>query len=191
MTGRIFIFDTEATSPSPKTGLMTEVALVDARDLHWFYLHLYPFTPHPDIPARPVVADGAWPEVYSSSGDVRDGKRKHTGTAQHATIAEGLEALTSWVHDVAGGQRPVLMSDNPAFDFMWLICCFDEQGLDHPFGYSARRIGDLAAGLSGNWLSTSRWKRLRVTEHTHDPVDDAMGNAEALRTLLTENNQRL
>jgi hypothetical protein len=26
----------------------------------------------------------------------------------------------------------------------------------------------------------SGWKKLRTTKHTHHPVDDAMGNAEAL-----------
>jgi len=28
--------------------------------------------------------------------------------------------------------------------------------------------------------SRASWKHLRKTKHTHNPVDDAMGNAEAL-----------
>jgi len=27
----------------------------------------------------------------------------------------------------------------------------------------------------------TEWKKFRVTEHTHNPVDDARGNAEALK----------
>ena len=29
----------------------------------------------------------------------------------------------------------------------------------------------------------SKWKHLRVTKHTHNPVDDAKGNAEVLLKL--------
>ncbi len=46
------------------------------------------------------------------------------------------------------------------------------------FGFSARRIGDLYCGVVKD--SRAKWKHLRKTTHTHNPVDDAKGNAEAL-----------
>ena len=51
----------------------------------------------------------------------------------------------------------------------------------NPFGFSARRIGDLYCGLMKDAGKNSEWKRkYRMTKHTHAPVDDAKGNAEAL-----------
>ena len=72
------------------------------------------------------------------------------------------------------------ISDNPAFDWQWVAAEFARAGLPNPFGFSARRIGDYAAGLKANWRDANGWKRHRKTEHTHNPVDDARGNAEAL-----------
>ena len=48
----------------------------------------------------------------------------------------------------------------------------------NPFGFSGRRIGDLYCGfVNDTW---AKWKHLRKTRHSHNPVDDAKGNAEAL-----------
>ena len=51
----------------------------------------------------------------------------------------------------------------------------------NPFGFSGRRIGDLYAGLVKDASKATEWKKYRVTAHTHNPVDDAKGNAEALK----------
>jgi hypothetical protein len=52
------------------------------------------------------------------------------------------------------------------------------------FGFSGRRIGDLYCGLVKDASKNQEWKRkYRITKHTHNPVDDAMGNAEALLTM--------
>jgi len=48
----------------------------------------------------------------------------------------------------------------------------------NPFGFSGRRIGDMYCGLVND--AYAKWKHLRKTTHTHHPVDDAKGNAEAL-----------
>ncbi|MFY9850484.1 MAG: hypothetical protein WAK83_23190 [Trebonia sp.] len=54
----------------------------------------------------------------------------------------------------------------------------------NPFGHSGRRIGDFWAGLNRDWGDTQGWKRLRKTAHHHNPVNDAMGNAEAFEEIL-------
>ena len=36
----------------------------------------------------------------------------------------------------------------------------------------------------GDFTKTMGWKRLRVTRHDHNPVNDAMGNVEAFERLL-------
>jgi len=79
---------------------------------------------------------------------------------------------------------PRLVSDNNGFDAMWLNCFTDQQSGKLLFGHSSRRIGDFYAGTKGKWSDQSSWKRLRRTAHTHDPLDDARGNVEALRVIL-------
>ena len=78
----------------------------------------------------------------------------------------------------------VFVSDNPAYDFQWINFYFWKYQGANPFGHSGRRISDFYAGLTGDFLNTQRWKRLRVTSHDHHPVHDAMGNAEALLRIL-------
>ena len=48
----------------------------------------------------------------------------------------------------------------------------------NPFGWSSRRIGDLYCGMKMD--SRANWKHLRKTRHDHNPINDALGNAEAL-----------
>lgn len=77
-----------------------------------------------------------------------------------------------------------MWSDNPAFDFQWINDGFWRHLGRNPFGHSARRISDFYAGLCGNVAKTQEWKALRITPHDHNPVHDAMGNAEGLARIL-------
>lgn len=92
----------------------------------------------------------------------------------------------TWINEVCAGARPVFVSDNPAFDWQWINYHFWLSLGHNPFGHSARRIGDFYAGLKQNFRETQGWKKLRRTKHDHNPVHDALGNAEALETLLSE-----
>lgn len=98
----------------------------------------------------------------------------------HVTIAERMKAMNDWLRSLGSDkERFVLLTDNPGFDFMWLSTeAWHKLGVG-VFGHSARRIGDAYAGLRQRPRDTSGWKRYRKTPHTHDPLDDALGNAEA------------
>lgn len=87
-----------------------------------------------------------------------------------------------WLKEFEG--RPVFVSDNPAYDWQWINYYFWKHLGYNPFGHSARRIGDFYAGLTGSFWNSQKWKRLRVTKHDHDPVNDAMGNVEAFERML-------
>ena len=89
-----------------------------------------------------------------------------------------------WLKEQCGEYQPIFVSDNPAFDFQWISYNFWRYLNKNPFGWSARRIGDYYAGLTGNFRNATKWKKLRITKHTHHPVDDAMGNAEAFDRIL-------
>ena len=77
--------------------------------------------------------------------------------------------------------HPVPISDNPAYDWQFINYYFHRFLGRTPFGFSGRRIGDLYAGLVKDASKATEWKKYRVTAHTHNPADDARGNAEALR----------
>lgn len=83
------------------------------------------------------------------------------------------------------GTRLIFVSDNPAFDFQWINYYFWKHLNRNPFGHSARRISDFYAGLQRNFWVTQGWKKLRITPHDHNPVHDALGNAEAFKQLLS------
>lgn len=86
----------------------------------------------------------------------------------------------NWVVENSIG-KPVFISDNPAFDWQWINYYFHLYLDKNPFGFSARRIGDLYCGMKMDSGLNSEWKKnLRNTVHDHNPVNDAKGNAEAL-----------
>lgn len=154
-----------------------------------------------------VEADGAIPHKYSmvcfgavvvepSLSKTFYGKTKPTSDEwnadalavsgfsreEHLTFDEPSEVMqkfAEWIGENTNGQA-VFISDNPAFDWQWINFYFHYYLGRNPFGFSARRIGDLYCGLEKDFFAGSQWKRFRKTAHTHDPVDDALGNAEAL-----------
>ena len=89
-----------------------------------------------------------------------------------------------WLTENYNADRYIMWSDNPAWDFQWVNYYSIRYLGTNPFGHSARRIGDLSAGFNRKPTDTSSWKKLRDTKHTHHPVDDALGNAQALTKIL-------
>lgn len=106
---------------------------------------------------------------------------------EHLTFDEPVEVMSEfskWLNNnnnVKG--RPIFISDNLAFDWQWINYYFHYYIGKNPFGFSGRRIGDLYSGLEKDFFAASAWKKFRKTTHTHNPVDDAIGNAEALLTI--------
>lgn len=77
--------------------------------------------------------------------------------------------------------KPIFISDNNGFDWMFINWYFHHFTGQNPFGYSSQNLGSLYKGLVKD--TSVNFKHLRKTMHTHDPVDDARGNAEALLEL--------
>lgn len=95
-----------------------------------------------------------------------------------------FDAFRQWLFSF-GDPRLIFVSDNPAYDWQWINFYFWKYHGNNPFGHSARRIGDFYAGLVGDFRTSGQhWKRLRVTKHDHNPVNDAMGNVEAFERML-------
>lgn len=112
------------------------------------------------------------PEALKVSGHTRE---------ETLTFDDPLEVMTrfdAWVQAVNVGKRAMFASDNNGFDFMFATWYFFHFIGRSPFGHSSTNIGSLYKGLVGDVFKN--FKHLRKTKHTHNPVDDAMGNAEAL-----------
>ena len=97
---------------------------------------------------------------------------------------ETFERFNKWIGKMVGQDRAIFISDNPAYDWQFINYYFHKHLKTNPFGWSARRISDFYAGLVGDFGRTQDWKQLRITEHDHNPVHDAMGNLEAFDRLL-------
>ena len=165
MSNYIFV-DVEARGSSPVNGTMTEFGAVHRDSLKAFHGVLFEGTPDPENPAIPIV-----------------GKR----LKMDATLAA---EFATWIEEVCGNDRPVFISDNPAYDWMWIAGMFDRANMDNPFGHSGRRISDFWAGLNNNFSETQSWKRFRQTKHDHMPVNDAMGNVEAFEKIIAIAKER-
>ena len=120
------------------------------------------------------ISDYFDPEALAISGFSRE---------EHLKFDNPLEVMRNfklWIEEHSKG-KPILLSDNNGFDASWINWYFIKYLEENPFGWSSRRIGDMFAGFMNN--SHYKWKQHRITKHTHNPVDDAKGNAEALLWL--------
>lgn len=107
---------------------------------------------------------------------------KVSGLSREATLAfDDPKAVMAqfelWLARI-GGRRLLFVSDNNGFDWQFINWYFHHFLGRNPFGHSSTNLGSLYKGLVKDTFET--FKHLRRTSHTHHPVDDARGNAEAL-----------
>ncbi|KAB2917824.1 MAG: exonuclease [Hyphomicrobiaceae bacterium] len=88
-----------------------------------------------------------------------------------------MEAFARWLKERTKG-RAYFVSDNNGFDWQFINWYFWRYTGGNPFGHSSTNLGSLYKGMVRDTFQN--FKHLRRTEHTHHPVDDAKGNAEAL-----------
>lgn len=161
---KMILVDCEADGPCPGKGNLTEIGAVLFDDTtRTFHARVQP----------------VWPGV----GNYDEATRQARSVDARPPEAV-MRGFAEWIERVTKGDRPVFVSDNPAFDFQW-VNWYAWHYLGHnPFGHSARRIGDIYAGLMRDMSKATAWKRLRDTPHDHNPVHDALGNAEALAKII-------
>ena|SRR6266545_5385700 len=94
-----------------------------------------------------------------------------------------MEQFRDWIREHSNNQ-PVFISDNNGFDWQFMNYYFHRFMGNNPFGYSSINLGSLYKGLVKDM--TQSFKHLRKTIHSHNPVDDVRGNAEALLYLKHE-----
>ena len=97
-------------------------------------------------------------------------------------------AFEGWLLEQTG-KRPFFISDNNGFDWQFVCWYFHHFLGRNPFGHSSTNLGSLYKGLVKDAFQS--FKHLRRTKHTHHPVDDARGNAEALLHMKEEMGLRI
>ena len=88
-----------------------------------------------------------------------------------------IASFRDWLKSNCRG-RCIFISDNNGFDWQFINWYFHHFLGTNPFGFSSTNLGSLYKGLVKDTFVN--FKHLRKTKHTHHPVDDARGNAEAL-----------
>ena len=94
-----------------------------------------------------------------------------------------MQDFATWLEQTVGN-RLMFISDNNGFDWQFINWYFHHFLGRNPFGFSSTNLGSLYKGLVKDVAKS--FKHLRKTKHTHHPVDDAMGNAEALLAMKKE-----
>lgn len=100
---------------------------------------------------------------------------------QHEKFDDPKKVMTDFKSWLNSQGKCIFISDNLAFDWQWINWYFHYFVSSNPFGFSGQRIGDKFQGYYND--PYYKWKKHRRTSHTHNPVDDAKGNAEALLYL--------
>jgi hypothetical protein len=99
-----------------------------------------------------------------------------------------MRAFNDWVVANSKG-RPMFISDNNGFDWQFINWYFHHFLGANPFGHSSTNLGSLYKGTVNDM--SKNFKHLRKTRHTHNPVDDAKGNAEALLVMKSRFGLRI
>ncbi len=127
------------------------------------------------------VSDEWVPEALAVSGFSRE------DTLKFDSPELVMQNFSNWLGTVSKG-RPMFIADNNGFDWQFINWYFVHfLGVKgNPFGFSSTNLGSLYKGVVKN--TKKNFKHLRKTRHTHHPVDDAKGNAEALLTIQKDFN---
>jgi hypothetical protein len=161
--------DVEADGPIPGEYSMISfgAVLVDSYLDKTFYGKLKP------------ISEKFIPEALAVSNLTRE------QTLLHSDPTLIMQEFADWLKLNSKGKsggKPMFISDNNGFDWMFICYYFHRFIGSNPFGHSSTNLGSLYKGIVKSTFEN--FKHLRRTRHTHNPVDDARGNAEALLAIV-------
>lgn len=128
------------------------------------------------------ISDKWIPEALAVSGFTRE------ETLQFDDPKTVMAEFKAWISTVTKG-HPIFVSDNNGFDWQFINWYFHHFLERNPFGHSSMNLGSLYKGVVKD--TSANFKYLRKTRHTHHPVDDARGNAEALLQIKNEHGLKI
>ena len=164
--------DVEADGPIPGDYSMIAFAAVKVEHglNHTFYATLRP------------ISERWIPEALLTCGYSRE------ETLQFDEPQTVMAAFRDWLASIEADGL-IFISDNNGFDWQFINWYFHHFLGRNPFGFSSTNLGSLYKGLVKDM--SKNFKHLRKTKHTHHPVDDAKGNAEALLHMIEQMGLRI
>ena len=90
-----------------------------------------------------------------------------------------MKGFEAWLQQY---DHPAFISDNNGFDWQFINYYFHKYLGKNPFGHSSMNANNFYKGLRQN--IRKNFKELRRTKHDHNPLNDALGNAEAMLCIL-------
>lgn len=119
------------------------------------------------------ISDHYLPEALKVSGLRRE------ETLRFEDPETVMKEFSKWlVSNAKPNERIRFFADNNGFDWGFVNWYMHHFTGGNPFGFSSERINNLWHGMQKDM--TKSFKHLRETNHDHNPVNDAIGNAEAL-----------
>jgi DNA polymerase III epsilon subunit-like protein len=162
--------ETDGAIPSDYSMLSLGAVVVEKGLNCTFYAELCP------------ISENYIPEALAISGFTRE---------QALAFEKPLKAMQNfeaWIQTNSKG-KPFFISDNNGFDWMFVCWYFHHFLGRNPFGHSSTNLGSLYKGLVKDTFQN--FKHLRKRTHTHNALDDAIGNAEALLSMKEELGLRI
>jgi len=172
--------DIEADGPIPGDYSMSSIGAVVAADFtKTFYREMMPISEKWD-PAAAAVS----------------GLNRELLKTQGTHPANAMREMDAWVKTVCGEtHRPVFVSFNATFDWMFSHWYFIHFHGSDPFGISGLEMKSFYAGLIGcDWGETTKKyvaKRFPSKQaHTHNALDDAKEQAEIFNGMWKASKER-
>lgn len=164
---RYVMVDIEADGPYPGAYSMISVGAVlvdDALDTT-FYARLAP------------ISDQWLPSALAISGFSRE------ETLEFEDPAAVMARFLAWAEAIERGPC-AFIADNGGFDWGFANWYFHRFCGRNPFGYNSDDLQSLYKGIVRDM--SQDFEHLRDTTHSHNALDDAKGNAEALLKMRNE-----
>jgi hypothetical protein len=167
-----YVIDIESTGPHPVLYSMVNIDIVNIDTMESRSFRMKP-RPGTTFDALSMRANGlTW-----------------NGAMTRPDPQRAMRRFEEWVNVNSGGVRPIIWSDNPAFDWSFLNAYMHMYLGKNGLGWTARRIGDYYAGQHNDPWATTAWKQYREAPDTkYQSLGGARGNAEALRRILADPN---
>lgn len=160
--------DIESDGPIPGDYSLIEIGavVVDEKLDKKFHVKLKP------------ISDKFIPEALAVFNSTRE------QTLAYEDPIQTMTKFKEWIDSVSTDKRLLFISDNNGFDYMFVCWYFHHFLGENPFGHSSTNLGSLYKGLVKDTFQN--FKHMRKTFHDHNPLNDALGNAEAFLQIIKE-----
>jgi len=142
------------------------------------------------VAVEPPFDDSFYCTIKPISDEYRQEALAVTGftreeTMKFNTAAVEIARFNAWLKDLKLRKgQPMFIADNNGFDWQFVNYYLHFFEDENPFGWSSHNLNSLFKGIERDMKA--KFKKYRVTKHSHNALDDAKGNAEATYTILTK-----